>query len=156
MILYLEKKDGSSVKVYEDEATEIFITKKSYDTVFKNEVVLEGVVGGAGSLQLVVNGKNSGDAVALKERGTFSLKATVAAGRNEVELIFTDTEGKKTRQAYNFVYLTNYDYVVDKTNGTAEGVEINGKKTFNTVQTAVDAANGATRTVILVLPFKII
>ncbi|MBQ4284315.1 MAG: hypothetical protein IJB96_10365, partial [Lachnospira sp.] len=143
--------DRTGEYVYEDEATEIFITKKSYDTVFNGEVVLEGAVGAAGSLQLVVNGENVGDAVTLKKNGTFAFETNVPEGRNEVELIFTDEAGNKTRQAYNFVYLTNYDFVVDKTNGTAEGVEINGKMTFNTIQAAVDAANGATRVVILVL-----
>ena len=139
--------------VYEDEATEIFITKKSYDTVFSNKVVLEGNVYGTGKLSAVVNGTvvttkelNSGD--------KFSLSLTVVEGRNDINLFFTDKDGNITRQTYNFVYLTNYDMVVDDDyKGTDGDTSLYGVPAYSTVQAAVNAvpSNNADSKVILVM-----
>ncbi len=139
--------------VYEDEATEIFITKKSYDTVFTDKVTLEGNVYGAGTLEAVVNGA----VVSSKEmsaKDAFSFELTVAPGRNDVNLLFTDGEGNVTRKTFNFVYLTNYDMVVDAAyTGTDGAANANGIPTYKTVQAAVDAvpADNADSKVILVM-----
>ena len=138
--------------VYEKEATKIAITKKSYDTVFSNKVVLEGVVYGDGKLEAVVNG-TSVDSKELNARGTFSFNLTVAEGRNDVNLLFTDKNGNVTRETYNFVYLTNYDMVVDAAYTGVDGTAVNGIPTYKTVQAAVDAvpSGNTERVVILVL-----
>lgn len=138
--------------VYEKEATEIAITKKSYDTVFSNEVVLEGVVYGDGKLEAVVNG-TSVDSKELSARGTFSFNLTVTEGRNDVNLLFTDKDGNVTRETYNFVYLTNYDMVVDASYTGEDGALVNSIPTYKTVQAAVDAvpSGNTERVVILVL-----
>ncbi|MBQ2803634.1 MAG: hypothetical protein IJF07_07025, partial [Lachnospiraceae bacterium] len=137
--------------VYEDEATKITLTKKSYDTVYSSEVVLEGVVDNAGTLEAYVNGVVA-DSKELGVRESFAFNLTVSEGRNDVELIFTDAEGKKTRQVYNFVYLTNYDAVVDAAYTGTDGEAAEGIPTYRTVQAAVDAmaANAETDRVILV------
>lgn len=63
----------------------------------------------------------------------------VEQGRNETELLFTDSEGKTTRQTYNIVCLTNYDSIVDGSYTGADGAEVDGIPTYRTVQAAVNA-----------------
>ncbi len=128
--------------VYEDDATEIVITKKSYDTVFSNKVVIEGVVMGAGTLNVLVNGDGAqSKTVAVNDK--FSLELTVEEGRNDVELLFVDSNDNVTRKAFNFVYLTNYDKVVDATYTGTDGAEVNGIPTYKTVQAAVDSVSAS-------------
>ncbi len=134
--------------VYESEATEIFLTKKSYDTVFNGKAVLEGMVMGNGTLQATVNGSVAKEQ-ALSAKGTFSFTLDLAQGRNDVNLLFTDANGNVTRQTYNFVYLTNYDRVVDAAYTGTDGVSVDGIPTYSTVQGAVDAASAGD--IILVL-----
>ncbi|MBQ8625157.1 MAG: hypothetical protein IJ419_03170, partial [Agathobacter sp.] len=141
----------------EKEATGIVITKKSYDTVFSNKVVLEGVVYGEGTLTVAVNGVKATEK-AVKARDKFAFELTVAEGRNDVNIFFTDKDGNITRETFNFVYLTNYDAVVDASYEGTDGELVNGIPTYKTVQAAVDAAGAAStladeanRVVILVL-----
>ena len=138
--------------VYEDEAAEIIITKKSYDTVFSGKAVLEGVVLSNGEITAYVNG-NKIAASPLYEGDSFSFTLPVEEGRNDVELIFTDKGGKKTRKAYNIVYLTAYDMVVDSQYTGADGAEVDGIPTYSTISAAVAAvpADNTERKVILVL-----
>lgn len=138
--------------VYEDEATEILLTKKSYDTVFDSEIVLEGIVGGEGTLTAYVNGSQAKQEE-LEAGGAFSFTLTVAEGRNDVNLIFTDADGNKTRKTFNFVYLTDYDMMVDASYTGSQGAPVNGIPTYSSVQAAVDAvpAGNTERIVILVL-----
>ncbi len=137
---------------YEDEATEIVITKKSYDTVFSKDVVLEGFAKNKGRVEAVVNG-NVVNKVTVAADELFSFALTVEEGRNDVELIFTDTKGRITRKVYNFVYLTNYDIVVDAAYTGEAGAEVNGIPTYSTVQAAVDSVsdNNNESVVILVM-----
>lgn len=139
--------------VYEDEAAEIFMTKKSYDTVYKNEATLEGVSDRAGTLVLEVNGKVQ-DTVSLAKKGTFAFKANLEEGRNDVNLLLTDEAGKVTRKTFNFVYLTNYDIVVDENYTGVDGAKdaATGARIYSTVQAAVDsvASDNSKRVVILV------
>lgn len=128
--------------VYEDEATEIFLTKKSYDTVYTSEVTLEGVVLGNGTLQLMVNG-NETKSVVLGANDEFSFVFDVAEGRNDVNLLFTDTNGKVTRKTFNYVYLTNYDMVVDAAYTGTDGESVDGVPTYKTVQAAVDSVSAS-------------
>lgn len=136
---------------YEDEATKLTITKKSYDTVYKNSVVIEGVASNAGTIYADVNGTKTATQN-VKERGTFAFNLTVNEGRNDVNLYFTDSKGTVTRKTFNFVYLTNYDKVVDASYTGTDGAAVNGVATYKTVQAAVDsvAADNSSRVVILV------
>ncbi len=140
----------TSEYVYEDEATEITLTKKSYDTVFNGEISLAGVVSEAGTMTMWINDEEV-TAQSMSAGDSFSFTEDVDEGRNDVELIFTDESGNKTRKAYNFVYLTNYDMVVDASYAGTDGEEVNGIPTYSTVQAAVDAASGTEQTVILVM-----
>nr|WP_302599806.1 pectinesterase family protein [uncultured Cellulosilyticum sp.] len=140
--------------VHEKEATEIFITKKSYDTVYKNEAVLEGVVDKKGEMSLEVNGEIK-ESVSLNKNEKFAFIATLNEGRNDVNLLFRDEAGKVTRQTFNFVYLTNYDIVVDSSftgNDGDTATDGSGAKVYKTVQTAVNSvpASNTDRVVILV------
>ena len=138
--------------VYEDESAGITITKKSYDTVYNGKITLEGVVEKAASVSLIVNGtKVDEQSVAVRE--TFAFKdIAVAEGRNDVELLATDSEGNITRETFNFVYLTNYNAVVDAAYTGTDGEAVNGIPTYKTVQKAVDSvsASNTERVVILV------
>lgn len=139
--------------VYENEATEIFITKKSYDTVFGGKATLEGIVDRAGTLKAMVNGTEQ-KSKTFTGKDNFSFELTLEKGRNDVNLLFTDANGKVTRKTYNFVYLTNYDYVVDAAfTGTNGDLNVDGKPTYKTVQAAVNAvpAGNTDNKVILVM-----
>ncbi len=137
--------------VYEDEATDITITKKSYDTVFTDKIVLEGIVAGAGTLTAYVNGKSAAEQD-MSAGESFSFELTAEEGRNDISLIFTDTNGDKTRKTFNFVYLTNYDIVADASYAGTDGELVNGIPTYKTVQAAVDsvpAGNSDTKVILV-------
>lgn len=136
--------------VYEDESAGITITKKSYDTVFTDKITIEGVIEKPGTVSLMVNGAEA-TSQTVGARETFSFQnITIAEGRNDVNLIVTDANGNKTRQTFNFVYLTYYDIVVDAAYTGNDGDPVNGIPTYKTVQAAVDAASGSGRVVIFV------
>ncbi|MCH5343954.1 MAG: hypothetical protein J1E64_07935, partial [Acetatifactor sp.] len=138
--------------VYEDESAGITITSKSYDTVFNGKITLEGIIEKAGSVSLLVNGTEAAKQDNVSARGTFSFKdIDIQQGRNDVNLIVTDANGKKTRKTFNFVYLTNYDKVVDATFTGTDGEKVNNISTYKTVQAAVNSvASSSERVVILV------
>ena len=140
--------------VYEDEATEIFITRKSYDTVYQDQATIEGRVDQKGTLKLEVNGKVEATEI-LNKNENFAFVATLVEGRNDVNLLFTDEVGKVTRQTFNFVYLTNYDLVVDASYTGVAGAmaeDGTGAKVYATVQEAVDSVSSSNteRVVILI------
>lgn len=140
--------------VYEDAAAELFITKKSYDTVFADKATLEGVVDRSGTLRLLVNSVEQ-EQVKLNPKEAFAFRALLKQGRNDVTLLFTDQSGNTTRSSFNFVYLTHYDAIVDAAYQGLQGglsEEQPGVKLYSTVQAAVDAvpADNSERAVILI------
>ena len=141
--------------MYEKESANIFITKKSYDTVYSNKATIEGLVEKAGKLELEVNGTIVETTTIAKAKDPFAFSATLTEGRNDVNLYFTDNAGKVTRKTFNFVYLTNYDIVVDATYTGTDGDALTAGSTvkvYKTVQAAVDSvpADNKDRVVILV------
>lgn len=145
------KRDGNQV-IYGMETEDIFLTKKSYDTVFTGEATVEGLVYAEGTLKVLVNGTKVSEKD-MAEGQSFALDLTLEEGRNDVELILVK-EDETTRRALNFVYLTNYDYVVDASfKGNDGDLNDNGIPVYKTVQAAVDAvpADNADSKVILVM-----
>ncbi len=136
--------------VYED--GELYITKKSYDTVYCDTVYLEGVATAAGTVTAYVNGtEQASETVGVRETFSFP-ELTIEEGRNDVTLILTKSNGDKVRETFNFVYLTNYDIVVDASYSGTDGEEVDGIPYYSTVQAAVDSvpATNTTRKVILI------
>ncbi len=143
---------GGHEGTYSYEDGEIVITKKSYDTVYDGKALLEGVATEAGVVTVYVNEKEQGSAE-VEPRGTFAFDGLkLEEGRNDVTLILTQTDGTKVRKSLNFVYLTNYDMVVDAAYTGEDGSEVDGVPTYSTVQAAVDAvsAENTSRKVILI------
>lgn len=137
--------------VYEE--GELFITKKSYDTVFEGKVYLEGVATEAGTVAAYVNDvKQAEMTVGVREKFSFP-ELTISAGRNDVTLIETKSNGDKVRKSFNFVYLTNYDMVVDAAfTGTDGEADSNGVPQYSTVAAAiaaVDANNAVQKTILI-------
>lgn len=133
--------DGHSGEyVYEE--GELFITKKSYDTVFEGKVYLEGVATEAGTVAVYVNDVKQAE-MKVGVRETFSFpEIAIEEGRNDVTLIETKSNGDKIRKSFNFVYLTNYDMVVDAAfTGTDGETDSNGIPQYSTVEAALAAAN---------------
>lgn len=124
--------------VYEDEAARITLTKCPDATVFQSNISIGGTVDRAGQLKANVNGKQVSDE-RVTANGTFNVRLSLDEGRNTVELLFTDSAGKVTRQTRNFVYLTNYDMIVDAAYTGEDGSEVDGVPTYKTVQAAVNA-----------------
>lgn len=137
-----------------DEQIALYVTERSYNTVFENKIRLAGVVGAAGTVRLYVNGTEQASQAVAAANGTFSFEnVTIEAGRNEVELVLEYGSGKKVRKSLNYVYLTNYDYVVDAAfTGTAGTADSNGIPQYKTVAeaiAAVGAANSSTKVILV-------
>lgn len=126
--------------VYEDEAAKITLTKCPDATVFQSNISIGGTVDRAGQLKANVNGKQVSDE-RVTANGTFNIRLSLDEGRNTVELLFTDSAGKVTRQTRNFVYLTNYDMIVDAAYTGKDGTKVDGVPTYSTVQAAVDSVS---------------
>lgn len=67
------------------------------ETVSQSTITLGGTVDRAGDLRVNVNSTKSGQQDMTAD-GTFRFDLNLTAGRNEVELIFTDSDGNVTRQ----------------------------------------------------------
>ena len=137
---------------YEDQAVPVSITEKTPDTTRSRVAVISGTVGEACSLQVEVNGVPQTEDIALEAGGTFTVNLTLAEGRNDVNLYFTDKQNRVTRKTFNYVLLTNYDMVVDGNWAGADGALEDGIPVYRTVQAAVDAvpADNSSRKVILI------
>ena len=144
---------------YDYEKYEIIITNRSYQTVFTNEILIEGLVdGGSGTITAYVNGAGTSKTVADREEFSFNL--SLNQGRNDVYLIFTAADGTQTKKAFNYVFATDYDAIVDASFEGADGdlsTIVTGASvpTYKTVMAAVNAAptnaTSSDRHVILIL-----
>ena len=137
---------------YEDSSVGLTITRRSYNTVYDGKLTLEGVVEKQSTVTLKING-NVADEQTVGVKGTFTFSdEELLAGRNDVELLITDKDGNVTRETFNYVYLTNYNKVVDASYKGTDGDEVNGIPTYKTVQAAVNSVDKANtkRVVILV------
>ena len=137
---------------YEDSSAGLTITRRSYNTVYDGKLTLEGVVEKQSTVTLKINGTVV-DEKSVAVKGTFAFTdASLSAGRNDVELLIKAKDGSVTRETFNYVYLTNYDKVVDSAYDGTDGAEVNGIPTYKTVQAAVNSVDKANtkRVVILV------
>lgn len=137
-----------------DENVALAITKRSYNTVFEDKITLEGVVGAAGTVSVSVNGTVQQTATVSSANGTFAFdnNITLAEGRNDVVLTL-DYAGGTIRKSLNYVYLTNYDYVVDAGfTGTAGDTSDYGVPEYSTVEqalTAIGTSNSSKKVVLV-------
>ena len=144
---------------YDYEKYDIIITNRSYQTVFTDKILIEGLVdGGSGTITAYVNG--AGTSKSVSDRETFSFELTLKQGRNDVYLVFTGADGTQTKKSFNYVYATDYDAIVDASFTGADGdisTIASGASvpTYKTVTAALDAAptnaTSSNRHVILVL-----
>ena len=137
---------------YEDSSAGLTITRRSYNTVYDGKLTLEGVVEKQSTVTLKINGTVV-DEKSVAVKGTFAFTdASLSAGRNDVELLIKAKDGSVTRETFNYVYLTNYDKVVDSAYDGTDGEEVNGIPTYKTVQAAVNSVDKSNtkRVVILV------
>ncbi|MDR0946505.1 MAG: hypothetical protein LBM87_01980 [Ruminococcus sp.] len=117
---------------YGENAATITIIDKSNDTVLSETVFLQGTVDRDGTLELSVNGVY--EEVPLAD-GNFDVSFDLQPGRNAVSLYFEEEGiGYVTRKTFNFVYLTDYDMVVDASYSDGD----TDVPTFTTVQEAID------------------
>ena len=137
--------------VYEESSAGLTITKRSYNTVYDGKLTLEGVVEKPSTVTLKING-NVADEQAVGVKGTFTFTdEELSAGRNDVELLITDKDGNVTRETFNYVYLTNYNKVVDASYKGTDGDEVNGIPTYKTVQAAVNSVDKSNETRVVIL-----
>lgn len=121
---------------YGNDSADINIISKSDDTLTSNGFYISGTVNKAGKIKLEVNGNTTASSD-VQAGGSFDFNGTLKRGRNDVNIYFTDTSGKTTRKTFNYVYLKEYDAVVDRS-GKADS---SGCKVYTTLQSAVDSAN---------------
>ena len=128
---------------YEDSSAGLTITRRSYNTVYDGKLTLEGVVEKQSTVTLKINGTVV-DEKSVAVKGTFAFTdVLLSAGRNDVELLIKAKDGSVTRETFNYVYLTNYDKVVDSAYDGTDGAEVNGIPTYKTVQAAVNSVDKA-------------
>ena len=137
---------------YEDSSAGLTITRRSYNTVYDGKLTLEGVVEKQSTVTLKINGTVV-DEKSVAVKGTFAFTdVLLSVGRNDVELLIKAKDGSVTRETFNYVYLTNYDKVVNSAYDGTDGEQVNGIPTYKTVQAAVNSVDKANtkRVVILV------
>lgn len=124
--------------VYENEAAKFTVVSKDNDTVMADKASVSMKSDKAGTAKLVVNGEEV-TAKAVKADEEFSFEASLVQGRNDVDVLLTDEEGKTTRKVFNFVSNPKYDIVVDSAFAGNDGDEVDGYATYKTVQAAVNS-----------------
>lgn len=138
-----------------DENVPLYVTKRSYNTVFKDKITIEGVAGAPGTVSVYVNGTKQQSANIAKVYDTFAFdeNITLSKGRNEVKLVLEYNNGLQVVKTLNYVYLSGFDYVVDDDfSGTAGDTSKYGVPQYKTVTEAVNAigADNASTKVIFV------
>lgn len=126
-----------------DEDVPLYVTKRSYNTVFTDKITIEGVAGAPGTVSVYVNDTKQQSASIANAYGTFAFDGniTLAKGRNEVKLVLEYGNGLKLEKTLNYVYLSNYDYVVDASYAGTDGDSATyGVPTYKTVSAALAAA----------------
>lgn len=126
----------ASSYVYEGQAASISISSKSDDTLTSSDFSISGSVNKNGSIVLTVNGKEI-SRQNISAYGGFNFSSQLSPGRNDVNILFTDSSGNTTRKTFNFVYLQKYNIVVDK---QGYGTDQSGHKIFNSISSAVSNA----------------
>lgn len=136
-----------------DENVALYVTKRSYNTVFENEIDLEGIAGAPGTVKVYVNDVEKASQTVAAANAAFSFAdVEISEGRNEVELVLEYGEGLKVRRSLNYVYLTNYDYVADADfDGTDGTPDANGIPQFRTVAAAIAAIPSGNNTAKVIL-----
>lgn len=126
----------ASSYVYEGQAAKIDISSKSEDTLTSPDFSIGGTVDKSGSVSLTVNGKEVSKEN-ISAFGGFKFSSQLAPGRNDVNILFTDTFGNTTRKTFNFVYLQKYNIVVDR---QGYGTDQSGHKIYSSISDAVNSA----------------
>lgn len=129
-----------------DENVPLQVTKRSYNTVFKDKIIIEGVAGAPGTVSVYVNGTKQQTAKVAKvyDKFTFDNNITLEKGRNEVKLVLEYNGGLKVEKTLNYVYLSDFDYVVDASfTGAAGDTATYGVPEYKTVTEAINAAGSA-------------
>lgn len=120
------------------EADKLTITAKTNDTVFDGKFSVTGSYAVDGSYVVNVNGKE-GKAVEYKAGEAAVIEGTLENGRNDVEVIFTNASGVKSRTVFNFVNAPKYDILVDAAFTGTDGTETDGVPTYSTIKAALAA-----------------
>lgn len=136
--------------VYGSEAAVITVVEKSNDTVTEKDATIKAKSDKTGTAVLVVNGTNADSKnVAAGEEFTFTI-ADLNAGRNDVEIRLTDENNKVSRKVFNFVYLKEYDILVDASYTGADGAgEIPTYKTVKAAIASVPQGNDSTKVIFI-------
>lgn len=135
-----------------DENVPLFVTKRSYNTVFNDKIIIEGIAGAPGTVSVYVNGAKQQTATVAKVYDTFTFdkNITLEKGRNEVKLVLDYNNGLQVEKTLNYVYLSDYDYVVDTSfTGTAGDTTVYGAPEYKTVTEAIAAAGSASGTKVI-------
>jgi pectin methylesterase-like acyl-CoA thioesterase len=117
---------------YGENAATITITDKSNDTVLTDSAFIQGTIDKTGTLEVWVNGDYTQYPIT---GGSFDVSFELEVGRNDVTMYFEESgTGYHTRKTFNFVYLTEYDMVVDA--DTSHNYDV---PAYETVQAAITA-----------------
>lgn len=138
IVQVLTSKGHTGAYVYENEAVKLNVEAKSNDTVFADNASVTLSADKDGKAKLVVNGKEV-DAKEVKAGEKFTFDMSLVKGRNDVEILYTDSENKTTRKTFNFVSNPKYDIVVDAAYTGEDGAITDGYATYKTVQAAVNS-----------------
>ncbi len=125
------------------DADDLTITSKTNDTFFSEDKTFEvkGSYAVAGSAVVVINGV-AGEAVECAAGAEVAFAGVLEDGRNDVEIIFTNADGKKSREIFNFVVNPHYDILVDAAfTGTDGEGDVPTYKTIGAALATIPADN---------------
>ena len=120
------------------EADTFVITNKSNDTLFDKNFFITGHFNTNGVCPLIINGAESGKCQCLNGE-EIRLEGELSPGRNDIEVIFTNTAGLKSRKAFNFVRNPHYDILVDAGYTGDNGVEFSEVPVYSSINAALAA-----------------
>ena len=119
----------------------LYITERSYNTVNTNKISIKGVAPAPGIAKIYVNGVEKASATVANTYDVFSFEnIEIKEGTNEVKIkLYYGTENV-VEETLNYVYLTNYDMVVDYNSNEQYNVP-----RYSTVQDAINACDGTSK-----------
>jgi Pectin methylesterase len=114
------------------------MTQGLNDAVTSADNTISGTLNKNAAVTITLNDAKVVDAQSMTAGQAINQSLTFVPGRNSVVITASDTTGNTDTIAYNVIYLTNYNAVVDSASTLTNGTLVNNVKTYKTIQAAVN------------------
>ncbi len=128
---------------YGDDAATFTMTEEPNDTVYNAIVKIAGFTNKDGIITIRQNNEIILKNLKKLANEVFEYDFKLKPGRNTIEIYQTTDDNKTTKKAYNIVYTSNsmFDIIVDSNYTGIQGQEVEGIKTYSTVQEAINSVS---------------